>query len=162
MFGMTNPHVQHPHGFQQRFGINVWAGIVDGRLIGPYLLPLRLAGHTYFPARTILRIIARCVIGHPSMRLVSIRWRTTPFCKCGWSSPQPTFRAEMDRAKRPDCMASTTAGFNATQFLRWDHMKSLIHQIPVEDLLSRLLDAAKRFNRHQLYGASVPEHESQI
>ena len=42
-----NPHATHAHGFQQRFGINVWAGIVDGRLIGPYLLPPHLTGHTY-------------------------------------------------------------------------------------------------------------------
>ena len=48
MFGMTkNPHVQHAHGFHQHFGIFVWVGIVDGRLTGPYLLPLRLTGHTY-------------------------------------------------------------------------------------------------------------------
>ena len=40
-----NPHAQHAHGFQQRFGINVWADIVDGRYIGPYLLPPRLTGH---------------------------------------------------------------------------------------------------------------------
>ena len=31
-------------GSQQRFGINVWAVIVDGRLIGPYLLAPRLTG----------------------------------------------------------------------------------------------------------------------
>ena len=29
-----NPHTQHAHEFQQRFGINVWIGIVDGCLIG--------------------------------------------------------------------------------------------------------------------------------
>ena len=42
-FGMTKtPHAQHAHGVQQCFGIYVWAGIVDGHLIGPYLLPPRL------------------------------------------------------------------------------------------------------------------------
>ena len=33
------PYAQHAHWFQQRFGINVWAGIVDGRSIGSYLFP---------------------------------------------------------------------------------------------------------------------------
>ena len=32
---------------QQCFGINVYAGIVDGYLIGPYLLAPRLMYHTY-------------------------------------------------------------------------------------------------------------------
>ena len=45
-----NPHAQDAHGSQQCFGINVWASIVDGRLIGPYLLPPRLTGHAYLPA----------------------------------------------------------------------------------------------------------------
>ena len=34
-----NTYAQHSNGFQKRFGINAWAGIVDDRLIGPYLLP---------------------------------------------------------------------------------------------------------------------------
>ena len=52
-----NPHAQHAHGYQQRFGINMWACIVDGRLIGPYLLPPHLTSHTYLSARSIGRII---------------------------------------------------------------------------------------------------------
>ena len=42
-----NLHAQHAHGSQQRFGINVWAGMVDDRLTGPYFLPVRLTGHSY-------------------------------------------------------------------------------------------------------------------
>ena len=41
-----NLHPHHAHGFQQSFGINVWAGIVNGRLIRPYLLQPRLKGYT--------------------------------------------------------------------------------------------------------------------
>ena len=43
-----NPHAQHANGFQQRFDINVWAGIVEGRFIGPYIHPPRITGHTSF------------------------------------------------------------------------------------------------------------------
>ena len=47
-FGMIkNPHAEHDHGFQQRFDFNVWVGIMEGSLNGPYLLPLRLTGNTY-------------------------------------------------------------------------------------------------------------------
>ena len=42
-----NSHAQHAHGVQQHFTINVWAGIVNCSLIGPYLLPSRLTGHAY-------------------------------------------------------------------------------------------------------------------
>ena len=42
-----NPHAAHVHGFQHRFSINVWAGILDDHVIGPYMLPSRLTGPIY-------------------------------------------------------------------------------------------------------------------
>lgn len=42
-----NPHATVTRGYQQRFSVNVWAGIVGDVLIGPYLLPPRLDGTTY-------------------------------------------------------------------------------------------------------------------
>ena len=40
-----NPHAASVHCHQQRFLVNVWAGIVNDFLIGPYLLPRRLIAH---------------------------------------------------------------------------------------------------------------------
>ena len=56
--GITSLHNRHlwatenPHGMieasrQQRFSINVWAGIIGDRLLGPVLLPQRLKAETY-------------------------------------------------------------------------------------------------------------------
>lgn len=42
-----NLHAAQPHGFQERYSLNIWAGFLDGCLIGPYLLPLNLTGATY-------------------------------------------------------------------------------------------------------------------
>ena len=42
-----NPHGTITHSYQERFSINVWAGIVHINLIGPYILPSHLTGHTY-------------------------------------------------------------------------------------------------------------------
>jgi hypothetical protein len=39
-----NPHQIRERGFQQRFSINVWAGIIGNRLIGPHVLPPHLNG----------------------------------------------------------------------------------------------------------------------
>ena len=82
-----NLHTHHAHRFQQCFGINVWAGIVDGCLIGPYLLPPRLTGHTYcIFLREVLGELLEDVTVHPSTPLVSTRWRTSTFCRCdSWS-----------------------------------------------------------------------------
>nr|CAH7742449.1 unnamed protein product [Callosobruchus chinensis] len=42
-----NPHAIFPRKHQQRWSVNVWAGIVSDYLIGPYLLPERLTGPIY-------------------------------------------------------------------------------------------------------------------
>lgn len=42
-----NPNATHSHGFQEKSGINVWAGIIGGHLIGPYPFPPHLMGNVY-------------------------------------------------------------------------------------------------------------------
>ena len=49
-------------------------------------------------------------------------------------------------------MASTIAGINATQFLLWGHMKSLVYETPVDtvqDLLARVLGTAQEIQQTQ-------------
>ena len=47
ILGDSNPNAKQPRACQERFGINVWAGITDGHLIGPNVLPYRLTGPRY-------------------------------------------------------------------------------------------------------------------
>lgn len=47
IWSVENPHAMHPHGNQYRFSVNVWAGIVGNHLVGPYLMPTPLNGHSY-------------------------------------------------------------------------------------------------------------------
>ncbi|XP_070519716.1 uncharacterized protein [Cardiocondyla obscurior] len=42
-----NPHAVRKAFFQFRWSLNVWAGIVDNKIIGPYFLPPRLNGELY-------------------------------------------------------------------------------------------------------------------
>lgn len=46
-WSQVNPHVVVRGSFQHRFSINVWAGIVNGMLLGPYILPNRMTGANY-------------------------------------------------------------------------------------------------------------------
>ncbi|GFV60961.1 uncharacterized protein TNCV_4716151 [Trichonephila clavipes] len=47
LWAHVNPHGTITHAYQERFSINVWAGIVHNNLVGPYILPSRLTGRTY-------------------------------------------------------------------------------------------------------------------
>ncbi|XP_026830318.1 uncharacterized protein LOC113563195, partial [Ooceraea biroi] len=42
-----NPHAIRQGAFQYRWTINVWAGVIGDRVIGPYFLPPRLNGQVY-------------------------------------------------------------------------------------------------------------------
>lgn len=47
VWDLENPHATLRNNFQDRFSLNVWAGIVDDRLIGPFILPNRMDGLQY-------------------------------------------------------------------------------------------------------------------
>lgn len=42
-----NPHATVESNFQHKFSVNVWCGMVDGYLIGPFILENRLTGDNY-------------------------------------------------------------------------------------------------------------------
>ena len=42
-----NPQATHERAHQVRFGLNVWAGILNNQLIGPFILPQRLNAENY-------------------------------------------------------------------------------------------------------------------
>ncbi|CAG4952231.1 unnamed protein product [Colias eurytheme] len=44
---MENPHAARASTFQHRFSVNLWSGVLNGELIGPFELPTRLDGATY-------------------------------------------------------------------------------------------------------------------
>lgn len=46
-WAVENPHAVRAHAHQQRFGLNVWAGILGNFLIGPVVLPERLSADNF-------------------------------------------------------------------------------------------------------------------
>lgn len=46
-WAIENPHETRDSSFQHRFSVNMWSGILNGELIGPFELPSRLNGEIY-------------------------------------------------------------------------------------------------------------------
>lgn len=46
-WAVENPHLTRDTRFQHRFSVNMWSGILNGEMIGPFELPPRLNGETY-------------------------------------------------------------------------------------------------------------------
>ncbi|KAL6417686.1 hypothetical protein ACFW04_012579 [Cataglyphis niger] len=47
LWAEENPRAIRQHALQYRWMINIWAGIIANRIIGPYFLPPRLTGEVY-------------------------------------------------------------------------------------------------------------------
>lgn len=46
-WAVDNPHLARQSNFQEQFSVNLWSGIVNEQLIGPFQLPDRLDGEEY-------------------------------------------------------------------------------------------------------------------
>jgi hypothetical protein len=42
LWDRDNPHGTVESSYQHRFSVNVWCGVIDDQLIGPYIFPQRL------------------------------------------------------------------------------------------------------------------------
>lgn len=52
-WSINNPHVIFPSRHQHRFSLNVWAGILNNRILGPILLPNRINGQDFLHFLTV-------------------------------------------------------------------------------------------------------------
>ena len=124
-----NTHFQDAHGFQQRFDINVWAGTVDGRLMGPYLLPPRIMGHTYliFLQEALGELFEDVLLIHPSTPLVSTRWRTTHFAHAVRDHLNRCFGQRWIGRGGPITWPPRPPDLTPLGVFLWGHMKSLVY-----------------------------------
>ena len=65
------PCAQVIQNHQQRFSINVWAGIIAVHIIGPYLLPNRLTGEIYL---TFLRDMLPTLLDAVPLAIRQVMW----------------------------------------------------------------------------------------
>lgn len=142
-----NPHIVRERAFQQRFSINVWAGILNDRLIGPYILPSPLTGHHYsIFLRTVLPelledvpLIERCRMwfqhdGAPA----HFHRGVTEYLNV-------TFPNRWIGRNGPVHWPARSPDLNPLDFFFWGHMKQLVYETPVEtevDLMGRIVAAA--------------------
>jgi hypothetical protein len=47
IWATENPFAVHPRAHQHRFGINMWAGVIDNNLVGPFMLPARVNAENF-------------------------------------------------------------------------------------------------------------------
>jgi hypothetical protein len=130
-----NPHDFFEGNHQYQFSLNVWLGIIDDHLIGPYFLPRRLDGDSYCHLLEELPIILEEVPiqirqrlwfmhdGAPAHFSIRARRHLDEVYANRWIGRGGYVNWP---ARSPD--------LNPLDFCIWGYLKSLIYSRPVEDI----------------------------
>lgn len=149
IWSVENPHVITERHFQYQFSLNVWAGIVGDRLIGPVFLPLRLDGETYrdFLENELPVLLEEMPLadrnqlffmhdGAPAHFSVTAREYLNAVYPDRWIGRGVEPPNQPWPPRSPD--------LNVLDFYFWGHLKPLVYRTPVEnieDLRNRIIVA---------------------
>lgn len=147
-----NPNKKKEEGSQRRFSVNVWMGIINNNLIGPYFLPNNLNGENYevflrndvfgLLSEVPLAIRQRMIYQHdgcPAHFRTSVReWLNQHFPNrwIGRGGPIPW------PARSPD--------LTPVDYYVWGHLKSIVYDgssspVPsIEELKRRIISAVEQ------------------
>ncbi|GFW71448.1 DUF4817 domain-containing protein [Trichonephila clavipes] len=145
----ANPHITRSRAAQDRFLVNVWAGILGDHLIGPYILPDRLAGPRYliFLEQVLPELLDSAHVtaatrtsmwlqqdGAPTHFSISVRNHLDATCGERWIG-----------RGGPVHWPPRSPDLSCLDYFFWGQMKSLVYETPVnsaEELVARISAAA--------------------
>lgn len=146
-WALENPHNVRQHGFQDRFAVNVWSGIVGNHLIGPYLLPERLTGDVYsaFLQETLPQLLQN--VPNHILRQLWFQHDGAPahFSRVAREILNERYPNRWIGRGSPIPWPARSPDLTPLDFFLWGHMKNLVYATPVEseqDLVARIVAAA--------------------
>lgn len=143
----NNPHVIHPSRHQERFSLNVWAGIVGNHLIGPYLMPSPLRGRDY---AAFLRNVLPDLLDNVPIATLRRMWFQQDGAPPHYFGEARDYLGERFQNRwigrgGPVAWPARSPDLTPLDFFFWGTMKDLVYASPVEseeDLVGRIVDSA--------------------
>ncbi|KAJ4433473.1 hypothetical protein ANN_15776 [Periplaneta americana] len=147
--GITNFHNQHvwayenpratgPSHHQVRFSLNMWAGIIGDRLVGPHVLVNRLTGQAYtnFLENTIPHVLEDTpLINRQHIHFLHDR-APAHFSRTARRYLDRRFPDRWIGRGGPIAWPPRSSDLNPLDFYLWGHLESLVYSSPVPDLES--------------------------
>lgn len=142
-----NPHAVREHGFQHRYSVNVWAGILGDRIIGPHIFPGTLTGNMY---SAFLEFILPQLLENVPLNIRRRMWfqhdgAPAHFSIAARQVLQNNYRNRWIGRGGPLPWPPRSPDLTPLDFFFWGHMKSIVYETPVEsgeDLIARIAIAA--------------------
>jgi hypothetical protein len=130
-----NPHQIRERGLQQRFSINVWAGIIGNRLIGPHVLPPHLNGEGYL---NFLQNELSDLLDDVPLQVRRDMWYLHDGAPAHSASRGVKNWLDANLENRwigrngPVLWPARSPDLNPCDFFLWDHLKQILHETPVD------------------------------
>lgn len=143
-----NPHATFIHGHQERFTVNLWAGILNDFLIGPYLMPPRLNGHNYL---VFLQQVLPELMEDVPLAIRRVMWFQHDGAPAHFTAEvrnhlTQTFDNRWIGRGGPVTWPARSPDLTPLDFFFWGAMKSIIYSEQVEseeDLVARIVEASE-------------------
>lgn len=143
----TNPRSCKPRAAQQRFSVNVWAGIIGDYLIGPYLLPSRLDGEKY---RIFLKEVLPKLLENVPTSVRRAMWFQHDGAPAHYAQDvrnylSNTFPQQWIGRRGPVRWPARSPDLSCLDFFFWGALKSMVYETPVDTdtvLVARISVAA--------------------
>lgn len=147
VWALLNPHEITVRGYQHRFSVNIWAGILGDRVIGPYVLPNRLNSPTYV---SFIRDILPELLEDVPLEIRDNIWfqhdgAPPHFGNVVRDFLDVTYRQQWIGRGGPVPWPARSPDLNPLDFFFWSRIKDLVYSTPVEneeDLVARVVAAA--------------------
>ena len=156
----VNPNATHVSRHQQRFSLNVWAGLLGDRIIGPHFLPQRLNGQRY---RRFLRTVLPDLLHHDD---VPLNQRLNMWFMHDGAPAHFQLRVRRLLTRRygqhwigrggPVPWPPRSPDLNPMDFCVWGHVKSLVYATEVNSLEELRLRIEAAF-QHLQNSPGLPE-----
>lgn len=147
-YARENPHIISATNFQQRFSLNVWAGIVADKIIGPYFIDGTLTGVKYRDfLENVLPELSR-VAELPNDMLENV-WYMHDGAPPHYSIVAREYLNEIFPRRwigrgGPVNWPARSPDLNAMDFFAWGYIKFIVFSTPVDninDLRERIVTA---------------------
>lgn len=132
-----NPHAIFVKGHQEKFSVNVWAGILNGRIIGPYILPNRLNSRTYL---VFIRDILTELLEDIPLDAILGMWfqhdgAPAHFAQIVRDYLNNRYGQQWIGRGGPVAWPPRSPDLTPLDFFFWGQMKSLVYDTPVNDVM---------------------------
>lgn len=132
-WSVENPHAIVERRHQRQFSINVWAGIVDGQLIGPYVLPNRLNGRSYLD---FLQTVLPNLLDDVPLATLRSMWymhdgAPPHYARAVAMHLNQEFGNRWIERNGPVIWPARSPDLNPCDFFLWGHMKARVYAEPI-------------------------------